>query len=80
MLPPKSFAILPAAPNSSYRDRIVVNCVNATLHKRLDMLSMWGGADKTIFDCPSWEMGIEELAVAKKWCKREFILEWELKA
>ncbi len=79
-MPPKSFAILPAAPNSSYSDRIVVNSTNEALKKRLDMLSMWGGADKMIFDCPSWEMGVEELAVAKKWCKQMFHIEWELKA
>jgi hypothetical protein len=36
----------------------------------MDMLSMWGGSDKEIYNCPSWEMGEEELIVAIKWCKQ----------
>ena len=72
-MPPNTFTVIPTPSFSAYRDRIVVNTNNESLKKRLDMLSMWGGSDKVIFNCSSWEMGPEELVVAIKWCKMSFL-------
>jgi hypothetical protein len=70
-----TFAVIKSIPMSSYGDRIIVNKKDGgSLERRLDVLSMWGGSDKQIFGCPSWEMGSDELIVAVKWCKR-----WGLK-
>ena len=66
-----TFTILKSAPWSCYGDRIVIcKSDGSALENRMDMLSMWGGSDKRIFGCPSWEMGAEELVVAIKWCKQ----------
>lgn len=77
---PNTFFIAKAAGMSAYRDRIVVKVKEASpsqsrLFQMLDLLSMWGGSDKQMFGAPSWEMGVEELAVAVKWCKRQGLTE-----
>jgi hypothetical protein len=68
---PSTFKVIPA--DSSYPARIIVNTQNKALTTRLNFLSMWGGTDKNIYGCPSWEMGTEELVVAIKWCKMFFL-------
>jgi hypothetical protein len=66
-----TFTVIKSAPMSAYRDRIVIcKSDGSALENRMDVLSMWGGADKQLFGCPSWEMGEEELVVAIKWCKQ----------
>lgn len=76
-----TFTVLKSAPMSSYRDRIVIcKSDGSGLFQRMDMLSMWGGSDKQIFGCPSWEMGDEELIVAIKWCKQRGLQQVEVRA
>lgn len=77
-MPSETFTIIPAT--HSYPARVVVDTFDIELKNKLDKLSIWNGSDKEIFDCPSWEMGVEEIEKANKLLKDNGLREVKVKA